>query len=123
MFNAIFLCQLGYEIKKGTMMILNNYDLNTNEAYWDEPEKFSPERFLDPTGAFKRPSHFWPFSNGKRACMGYRLVEIVTKGFIAAIVKDFDIVAMENPNKLPISCVAIDPSTDIRIKLIQRKQQ
>jgi cytochrome P450 family 307 subfamily A len=37
----------GYGITKGTIVFINNYDLNTSEKYWDEPTKFDPERFLE----------------------------------------------------------------------------
>lgn len=40
-------CIAGYGITKGTMVFINNYELNTGEKYWEEPEKFQPERFLE----------------------------------------------------------------------------
>ena len=115
------LCSLiGYPIKKGTMIMLNNFDLNTSPKLWNNPEKFHPERFLTDSGTFRKPAHFLPFSTGKRACMGYKMVERITEGMLIAIIKDFDIVSLENPNVLPRSCVAVHPDTDIRIHFIRR---
>lgn len=37
----------GYGITKGTMVFINNYDLNTSAAYWNEPGVFRPDRFLE----------------------------------------------------------------------------
>jgi cytochrome P450 len=42
-------------------------------AYWIEPDKFDPKRFLDEqTGQFKREKNpaMMPFGAGKRACIG-----------------------------------------------------
>lgn len=40
-------CIAGYGVEKGTIVFINNYDLNTSEKYWDEPKRFQPERFIE----------------------------------------------------------------------------
>ncbi|KAI5636801.1 cytochrome p450 domain-containing protein [Phthorimaea operculella] len=37
----------GYGVEKGTIVFINNYELNTSEKYWEHPEKFDPTRFLE----------------------------------------------------------------------------
>lgn len=37
----------GYGISKGTIVFINNYELNTSPKYWEDPEEFEPERFLE----------------------------------------------------------------------------
>lgn len=39
----------GYGVEKGTVVFINNYELNTSDKYWDHPEKFDPSRFLEKT--------------------------------------------------------------------------
>lgn len=48
----------GYGVSKGTIVFVNNYELNRSPKYWSEPEKFKPERFLEelPTNHSKRTS-------------------------------------------------------------------
>lgn len=46
----------GYGIAKGTMVFINNYDLNTSSKYWDQPELFQPDRFLDSVSSCDSPS-------------------------------------------------------------------
>lgn len=38
----------GYAVEKGTIVFINNYELNTSDIYWNKPEQFDPERFLEP---------------------------------------------------------------------------
>lgn len=45
--------------------------LHYNPKYWDDPEEFVPERFLDPK--WNRDA-FIPFSVGPRSCIGRRYV-------------------------------------------------
>lgn len=37
----------GYGIPKGTIVFINNYELNTSARYWTQPEQFKPQRFLE----------------------------------------------------------------------------
>lgn len=44
----------GYGVEKGTIVFINNYELNTSPKYWNQPEKFDPSRFLDRTRVRQR---------------------------------------------------------------------
>lgn len=37
----------GYGVSKGTIVFINNYELNNSLRYWTQPEQFKPERFLE----------------------------------------------------------------------------
>ena len=102
------------------MVIFNNYELNTSTEYWESPEHFKPERFLTECGAFRKPSYFLPFSTGKRACMGYKLVEEVFEGILKAIITKFNLDVLGKPNILPLSCVALHPEIKLNIQFTPR---
>ncbi|XP_050084733.1 cytochrome P450 307a1 [Anopheles aquasalis] len=40
-------CIAGYGVTKGTVVFINNYELNTSEKYWAEPKRFDPARFIE----------------------------------------------------------------------------
>uniref|UniRef100_A0A182X2C8 Uncharacterized protein n=1 Tax=Anopheles quadriannulatus TaxID=34691 RepID=A0A182X2C8_ANOQN len=40
-------CIAGYGVTKGTVVFINNYELNTSERYWSEPKRFNPSRFIE----------------------------------------------------------------------------
>ncbi|XP_014675444.1 PREDICTED: steroid 17-alpha-hydroxylase/17,20 lyase-like [Priapulus caudatus] len=67
----------GYDVPKDTMVMFNLYGLHHDPAYWTDPEKFDPTRFLDEHGSIrlKMPS-FLPFSAGRRVCVGESIAKI-----------------------------------------------
>jgi cytochrome P450 len=56
----------GYLIPKGSVLFLNVNDAHHDPKYWDEPDIFKPERFLDDSGT-KLVKHeaLIPFGAGK----------------------------------------------------------
>lgn len=61
----------GYDVPKGTMVMINHWGLHRDPNYWKDPEKFNPERFLDENGKLSmKPESWLPFSAGRRVCLG-----------------------------------------------------
>ncbi|RLU15243.1 hypothetical protein DMN91_012237 [Ooceraea biroi] len=63
-------------MKKGTMIWVPIFALHRDEKYFEEPEKFRPERFLD--NAHHNSPYYLPFGSGPRMCIAIRfaLLEI-----------------------------------------------
>ncbi|KAK8588231.1 hypothetical protein V6N12_022686 [Hibiscus sabdariffa] len=59
----------GYEVPKGTLLIVNAWAIHNDTSIWDEPTKFKPERF-EGSLEEKEGSKFLPFGLGRRACPG-----------------------------------------------------
>ena len=57
----------GYRIPKGTHVVVSPYYLHRNPEYWDEPDRFDPDRFLEPP---KHKRAYIPFGAGPRRCIG-----------------------------------------------------
>ncbi|RWS29934.1 ecdysone biosynthesis protein-like protein, partial [Leptotrombidium deliense] len=88
-----------YDVDKGTMILFNSYHLNTSTDYWEEPQAFNPKRFLvvdeNDSNSYRinKPEIYFPFSFGKRACLGYKMVSVITFAAVANIVLNFVISA------------------------------
>jgi cytochrome P450 len=60
----------GYPIAAGSMLFWSQYIVHRHPDFWEDPEKFDPERFL-PEAVAKRHAHAYsPFGNGPRLCIG-----------------------------------------------------
>ncbi|KAK9889265.1 hypothetical protein WA026_004544 [Henosepilachna vigintioctopunctata] len=98
----------GFTVSKGSVIFINNYELNIGEAYWDNPKKFKPERFITSGQTILKPAHFIPFSTGKRTCIGQKLVQYFCFVLLATLVQNYHIEVPEMP-KLKPGCVAVPP--------------
>lgn len=61
---------LSYRVPTGTTVFPNTQEGQMQE-FWDQPQKFMPERWLDIYAAgHTNSAPFWPFSSGSRVCIG-----------------------------------------------------
>jgi len=97
----------GYNIKAGTVIIINNHYMNMNKDNWEQPEEYNPSRFIGTDGAFKMPSFYHPFSYGKRSCLGHKLVNIISFSLIINIIKHFNVTSKEKD--IPLGMLALEP--------------
>ncbi|KAE8577228.1 hypothetical protein XENTR_v10004491 [Xenopus tropicalis] len=81
----------GYTIPKGTQIITFLFSALNDKGYWDDPEQFNPERFLDKEGKFVKNEAHLPFGAGKRACIGEALARTEIFIFFVNILQKFSL--------------------------------
>jgi len=79
----------GYDVKKGTTLIMNQWKIHTDPKVWLEPLEFKPERFLTAhKGVGVKGHHFelLPFGSGRRICpgisFGLQMVHLALASFL-----------------------------------------
>ncbi|KAK6792317.1 hypothetical protein RDI58_011398 [Solanum bulbocastanum] len=81
----------GYEIPKGTTVFVSAWSLGRNPKYWDRPEEFIPERFIENNMDIKGQNFaLLPFSSGRRRCPGYSLGMKVVRTTMANLLHGFN---------------------------------
>ena len=105
-----------YSWEKGTIIISNFYGLHHDPEFWDNPDKFDPERFLR---SKKLPDNFFPFGAGPRMCIGnhFALMEMVI--VIRYLYSNFDFKLTQQRVK-PLALVTLRPDS---VKGILTKKQ
>ncbi len=68
---ALETCQLrGYEIPRGAQVLTPMWVVHRDPRWWDEPERFAPERWLDGLATRLHRFAYFPFGGGPRICVG-----------------------------------------------------
>ncbi len=64
-----------YTIPANTMISYHQYCILNDPKYWDNPQEFRPERFIE-NGKYVTSEHLIPFGTGRRMCLGEDLAII-----------------------------------------------
>jgi cytochrome P450 len=67
----------GRPIPARAIVMPSQWVIHRHPDYWDEPDRFSPERFLSGQGRERPKFAYFPFGGGPRACIGntFALIE------------------------------------------------
>uniref|UniRef100_A0A1L8E4E5 Putative cytochrome n=1 Tax=Nyssomyia neivai TaxID=330878 RepID=A0A1L8E4E5_9DIPT len=81
-------------IEKGTPVVIPIYNIHRDARYFEDPEKFIPERFAPERGGtkvYRENGSYLPFGDGPRICLGMRFAQAQLRAAIVSIVKDFEL--------------------------------
>ncbi|XP_022884980.1 cytochrome P450 71A1-like [Olea europaea var. sylvestris] len=81
----------GYDISKGTTILINVWSIGRNPKFWDASEQFLPERFLDKKIDMSGQNFaLLPFGSGRRRCPGYNLGLKIIRSTLANLLHGFN---------------------------------
>ena len=86
----------GYHVPQGTIVVANVWAISRDPKYWEDPDMFIPERFLQGD-----PDHlcldykgfdfdFTPFGAGRRMCPGTSFAHMNVEIALASLLYHFD---------------------------------
>lgn len=79
----------GYIIPKGSEINLNTYAMHHDPRWWEEPERFLPERFHPDRQSSVPKMAYLPFSTGSRVCIGNSFAMMEARLILAAIASQY----------------------------------
>jgi cytochrome P450 len=104
-----------YIIPEGATIQIAPYLLHRHPKYWNQPNIFYPERFLEQR-VIRHKCSFIPFGFGPRTCIGRQFAIMNIKLILAKILKNFEIqLPKTNYQVKPLPFITLKPAKHIRL--------
>jgi len=111
----------GYDVPKGSLVTVNTFALHHDPRFFDEPERFNPERFS--AGWEERiPRYaFLPFGGGPRVCIGNGFAMMEARLIVATMVQRCQLSLEPGQDVVPMQLVTVRPRHGIRMRMAVRE--
>ncbi|KAL1394858.1 hypothetical protein pipiens_011656 [Culex pipiens pipiens] len=107
-------------IRKGTQLIIPLLAYAKDERYFPEPDKYSPERFLEESKNFVDDA-YTPFGDGPRQCIATQMGIVIAKITLVMLLSKFRFEATQGPTlEYAVSQVPLGPKHGIKLRIFRR---
>jgi cytochrome P450 len=79
----------GHHIPAGSVVAISPYTMHRHPSFWDEPERFEPERFTLERSANRKPFAWLPFGGGPRLCIGHNFAMMEAQLIMATVAQRY----------------------------------
>jgi cytochrome P450 len=110
----------GYEIRPGTTIIFSQWIMHRDARYYDDPQAFRPERWLDGLAQRLPAGAYFPFGDGPRRCIGQGFALMEAAVVIGTIAQRFRLQLVPGHPVVPEPLVTLRPRHGIRMTLHER---
>lgn len=100
----------GYHIPKGSIFNLASYFTLRHPKFWDNPEKFDPDRFLPERSESRVKYAYMPWGAGPHVCIGKSFAVMEVMMILSAIAQRFQVTLVPNQT------IEVDPRFTLRPK-------
>ena len=112
----------GFRLEPGDLLMPNLWLLHRHPDFWEEPERFDPDRFLPERSEGRPRFAFLPFSTGPRICIGNMFTYLEAATIAAELVQRCQWTRVGEPAE-PRPIATLRPSKAVEIELRWRNDR
>lgn len=110
----------GYDFPVGTTILVSQWVMHRDSRFYDDPDAFRPERWLEGLAAKLPAGAYFPFGDGPRRCIGQGFALLESALVIATIAQKFLFRLVPGHPVVPEPLVTLRPRQGIRMMLQAR---
>jgi cytochrome P450 len=108
----------GYRIRKGRVIVMSPLVFHRHPDFWERPDDFVPERWLDADAEKRRPRFaYMPFSGGPRQCIGNNFATMEAVLILATLSQRFEARLAPGYRLEPTYAVTMKPARGLPVRL------
>ncbi len=118
---ALHECEIGgYRVPPGASVVMSQWVMHRDPRYYDEPERFNPDRWAN--GLEKRLPKFayFPFGGGPRQCIGNSFAMMEAMLLLATVAQKFRLRLAPGHPVAPFPSITLRPKHGIKVLLSKR---
>jgi cytochrome P450 len=109
----------GEPVHAGADVLLCIYSLHRHRGFWNDPDRFNPDRFLPEMTAQRPNGRHIPFGLGRRACIGSRLATTEIMLVVAMVAQRFHV--RFRGEATPVPSLTLRFPGGVPVELIERR--
>jgi cytochrome P450 len=111
---------MGYRVHKGCNLLLSQWLAHHHPAFWENPGRFEPERFMAERAEGRPRYAFFPFGGGPRMCIGNLFALTEAKIVLATVAQKYRLRVLADHPIEPHPLVTLRPRHGVKVALEQR---
>jgi cytochrome P450 len=112
----------GYPIRRGTTVLISQYVVQRDPRWFDQPDSFVPERWLDGRLARGLPRFaYFPFGGGQRQCIGTTFAQVEANLLLAILAQQVRLRLLPGHRVEPRAVVTLRPHYGIRMTVTRAR--
>jgi cytochrome P450 len=110
----------GYDFSEGTTAIMSQWVMHRDPRFFDDPEAFRPERWLDGLENRLPKGAYFPFGDGPRRCIGQGFALLDTYLVLGVMAQRFSFRLVPGHPVVPEQLITLRPRFGLKMKVHAR---
>jgi cytochrome P450 len=116
-------CEIGgYEVPAGSTVLMSQWVMQRDPRYFDEPERFDPDRWQEERAKEVPKFAYFPFGAGARACIGAAFAGMEAALVLATIAQRYKLRVAPDARVEMVPTITLRPRHGIRMVLSRRTE-
>jgi cytochrome P450 len=107
----------GYVLPANTIILMSPYVTHRHPAFWEEPERFNPDRFTPERVAARARYAYFPFGGGPRQCIGNTFALMEAQLILATVAQRYRLCLVPDHPVEPQALLTLRPRDGLPMRL------